>query len=204
MHIVSVFNRDGIHSYFVETVSETLCSFSLSCLIVLHIFSTCDRAFSPDWFNQLLLFWACENCQCFCLDGKFTLTLLQKFLEFCACLVCLAQLDHIYSPCEGAFSPVNSFFFKYWACANCQCFKWWWKIHSYVVKEVSGICAHSICLAQLDLIYSNRDGAFSLVNSTSCYYLGLCTLSVFLIVTEFTPTLLKQFLKLCARSVYLA
>ena len=161
MHIVSVFNRDGIHSYFVETVSETLCSFSLSCLIVLHIFSTCDRAFSPDWFNQLLLFWACENCQCFCLDGKFTLTLLQKFLEFCACLVCLAQLDHIYSPCDGAFSPVNSTSCYQLGLCKFSVFFYCDGIYSYLVEEVCGILYSFSLPCSMGLhITSTCDGAF--------------------------------------------
>ena len=166
--------------------------------------STHDGAFSPVNSTSCYQLGLCKLLVFFNCDGIHS-----YFVEEISGILCLVSLScsiglHTFSTCDGAFSPVNSFFFKNWARANCQCFKWWWKIHSYVVKEVSGICAHSICLAQLDLIYSNRDGAFSLVNSTSCYFLGLCTLSVFLIVTEFTPTLLKQFLKLCARSVYLA
>ena len=137
----------------------------------------------------MVLFWACANCQCFFLDGKYFPTLLKKFLEFC-----LAQLDHMHSTHDGAFSPVNSTscyqlgLCKLLVFFNCD------GIHSYFVEEISGI----LCLVSLSCsiglhTFSTCDGAFSPVNSFF-FNIGLVQIvSVLNGDEKFTPTLLKKF-----------
>ena len=100
MKIVSVFNRDGKFSSFVEAVSGMLCLFNLSCSVgfIANFLPSLGLQIFPSVMDTRLIqavvrIWGLCKLSVFLIVMENSPRLSKQFLEFCACSICLAQLD---------------------------------------------------------------------------------------------------------------